>query len=201
MMKAIPDGSKPVLGLRERKKVKTLNAIQAHALRLFREQGYEDTTMEQIAQAAEVSLSTIFRYFPTKEDLVLRDALDPAFFSAFRKQPAGLSPIKALRAAFHEAFTQISTVAEGMREREELMLAVPELRARMLDEFAGSLRFLVEVLAERTGHSSDDFAIQTLAGAVVGIVIAVWFMPIGKDKDYPTLVDEALAQLEAGFPL
>lgn len=201
MMKAMPDGSKPLLGLRERKKVKTLNAIQEHALRLFREQGYENTTMEQIAQAAEVSLSTIFRYFPTKEDLVLRDAFDPAFFGAFRKQPAGLSPIEALRAAFREAFIQISNQAEGMREREELMLAVPELRARMLDEFAKSLQFLVEVLADYTGRSRDDFAIQTLAGAVVGVLIAVWLLPPGRDKNYSTLFDQALEQMEAGFPL
>ena len=199
MMVATPEGVQPVLGLRERKKAKTRNAIQEHALRLFREQGYDATTVEQIAQAAEVSLSTIFRYFPTKEDLVLRDAFDPAFYNALREQPAGLSTIGALRAAFREALTLTS--AESMREREELMLAVPELRARMLDEFAGSLKFLVEMLAERTGRSSDDFAIQTLAGAVVGISIAVWFMPTGTDKDYPTLVDEALAQMEAGFPL
>jgi transcriptional regulator GlxA family with amidase domain len=53
-------------GLRERKKTKTRAAIREHALRLFREQGYEATTVEQIAEAAEVSHSTFFRYFPTK---------------------------------------------------------------------------------------------------------------------------------------
>ncbi len=187
-----------MLGLRERKKAKTRNLIQEQALQLFREQGYEETTVDQIAEAAEVSLSTLFRYFPTKEDLVLRDAFDPAFFSAFRKQPAELSPIRALRAAFHEALKQMST--EDVLERENLMLTIPELRARMLDEFAGSIQTLNVLLAERVGGSADDIAIQALSGAVVGVVIAAWFRP-GDIKDLPDRVDQILGLLEAGFPL
>lgn len=71
-------GEKPLLpGLRERKKAKTRAAIQHEALRLFREQGYDETKIEQIAAAVEVSESTIYRYFPTKEDLVLWDEFDP----------------------------------------------------------------------------------------------------------------------------
>lgn len=78
-------------GLRERKKAKTHAAIQEHAMRLFAEQGYEATTVEQIAAAAEVSPSTLFRYFPTKQDIVLHDALDPLLFAAFGEQPPELS--------------------------------------------------------------------------------------------------------------
>ena len=65
------------VGLRERKKQKTRESIQRTALRLFERQGYEETTIEQIAAAAEISESTFFNYFPTKEDVVLYDAYDP----------------------------------------------------------------------------------------------------------------------------
>jgi AcrR family transcriptional regulator len=71
--------------LRERKKVKTRAAIQQHALRLVREQRYEATTVEQIADAAEVSPSTFFRYFPTKKAVALYDDPDPLFMLRSRR--------------------------------------------------------------------------------------------------------------------
>ncbi|HZZ53933.1 MAG TPA: TetR family transcriptional regulator, partial [Trebonia sp.] len=88
--------------LRERKKARTRAAIREHALRLFREQGYDATTVEQIAAAAEVSPSTFFRYFPTKEDVVLQDGFDDRMFEAFDRQPPSLTPIAALRVAMRE---------------------------------------------------------------------------------------------------
>ena len=75
-------------GLRERKKEKMRAAIQRQALRLFREQGYDATTVSQIANAAEVSESSFFRYFPTKEDLVRWDEFDPLIVEAIKAQPA-----------------------------------------------------------------------------------------------------------------
>src|SRR4029077_7864141 len=92
-------------GLRERKKARTRAAIRQHALRLFREHGYQATTVEQIAAAAEVSPSTFFRYFPPKEDVVLRDALDTRMLEAFSRQPPGLAPVPAIRAAIKESLS------------------------------------------------------------------------------------------------
>ena len=74
-------------GLRERKKAKTRAAIQHEAIRLFSEQGYEATTIEQIAEVVEIAPSTFFRYFRAKEDLVLTDEYDPLIIEAFRAQP------------------------------------------------------------------------------------------------------------------
>ncbi len=98
----------PQPGLRERKKARTRASIREHALRLFREQGYQATTVEQIAAAAEVSPSTFFRYFPTKEDVVLQDDMDTRMIEALERQPAGLSPLGAVRAAIREVFTGYS---------------------------------------------------------------------------------------------
>src|ERR1700756_5536364 len=95
-------------GLRERKKARTRAAIRQHALRLFREHGYQATTVEQIAAAAEVSPSTFFRYFPTKEDVVLRDDLDTRMFEAFERQPPSLSQVAAWRAAIKEVLATLT---------------------------------------------------------------------------------------------
>src|SRR5258708_12950629 len=117
-------------GLRERKKARTRAAIREHALRLFREQGYDATTVEQIAEAAEVSPSTFFRYFPTKEDVVLQDEYDELIVEAFRAQPPELTPLQAMRAALHEVIGHLSP-RDHAEEDERLQLSpqVPQLRA------------------------------------------------------------------------
>jgi AcrR family transcriptional regulator len=191
------------LGLRERKKAKTRAAIQQHALRLIQEQGYDATTVEQIAEAAEISPSTFFRYFPTKEDVVLYDDLDPLFIAAFEAQPPSLSPIEALRGALRTVFTG-APVAQMERqwERARLGLAVPELRMRMLDQLAAAVQLMAELVAKRVGRRADDLAVRTYAGAVIGGLMAAMLTLIEDPTADPlALMDESLAYLEAGLPL
>jgi hypothetical protein len=93
---------------------------------------------------------------------------------AFLGQPPGDAPIKALRAAFRAVFDTLSNQQVSQRqERTQLILSAPELRAAMLDQLASAMRLLAHVIAERTGHQPDAMAVRTLAGAVVGVVIAV----------------------------
>jgi AcrR family transcriptional regulator len=202
-VRSVPDGPAPVLGLRERKKVKTRAAIREHALRLFREQGYAETTVDQIADAAEVSPSTFFRYFPTKEDVVLDDEFDPMLAAAFRSQPPELTPIQAVRATIRSVFAGMSEEAkERARERDLLVKTVPELRIAVLDEYTRSLRLLARLVAERLGREENDVAVRVFAGAMVGVTLAV--MELGTQRpvaDIGELMDEALAMLEAGLPL
>src|SRR4249920_2154990 len=73
--------------LRERKRIRTRLMIQTEALRLFTEQGYAQTTVEEIADAAAISPRTFFRYFPTKEDVVLWDEYDPQVGELFAARP------------------------------------------------------------------------------------------------------------------
>ena len=123
-------------GLRERKKARTRASIREHALRLFREQTYQGTTVEQIAAAAEVSPSTFFRYFPTKEDIVLQDDMDTRMIEALERQPTSLGPLSAVRAAIREVFTSYTQAdLDLLGETTALTMTVPEVRARAMDEF------------------------------------------------------------------
>jgi AcrR family transcriptional regulator len=198
-------------GLRERKKASTRAAIREHAFRLFRAQGYDATTVEQIADAAEVSPSTFFRYFPTKEDVVLQDDLDLLWLEAIQQQPPEVGPIAALRAGVHAAFARMGEDEWAqLRETTELVMAVPAVRARMLEEMARTTQALAEAVAERSGHDPGDFAVRALAGAVVGVAMAAWFdqggdlMAFDDQTKLATFADKferGLALLEAGLPL
>ena len=198
--------NKPQSSLRERKKARTRASIREHALRLFRDQGYDATTVEQIAAAAEVSPSTFFRYFPTKEDVVLRDNLDDRMFEAFERQPPSMTPIAALRAAMREGIAP-HTPAEWEEFREALALgmAVPEVRARMMDELTRTIEAAVDALAKRTGRPRDDLAVRVWAGAVFGVIMAVMgphtYSEGNVDVQSFERIDEALALLEDGLPL
>jgi AcrR family transcriptional regulator len=202
-MRPLSDDDLPV-GLRERKKAKTKTAIQQQALRLFHEYGYHATTVEQIADAAEVSPSTFFRYFPSKEEVVLYDAFDPLLLDSLRAQPADLNAIQALRASMREVFGAPPPQEMALQqERDRLIRAVPELRARMLDEFVKTLQVLADALADRTGRRSDDPAVRTLAGAVIGVGIGIWYTAgnHATPQDYIAALDTALAHLERGLTL
>ncbi|WP_199191433.1 acyl-CoA-like ligand-binding transcription factor [Amycolatopsis sp. CA-126428] len=190
-------------GLRERKKAKTRAAIQRHALRLFHEQGYSATTVDQIAAAAEISPSTFFRYFPTKEATVLYDPFDPVLIEAALAQPPELSPAAALRATADTIRAQIPAEEwERERRRQVLVFREPELRTAVMDKFAEGIDLLAGMAARRTGRSADDFEVRNWAGAVVGVVMAA-FAGAAADPGADTLVilDQALAHLEAGLPL
>ncbi len=199
----MPQREPAVPGLRERKKAKTRAAIQTHALRLFREHGYDATTIEQIADAAEVSQSTFFRYFPTKADLVTWDEFDPLIMDTFRQQPSDVSPVAALHCAFDAVFAAMS--GERITEQQDriaLMLSVPELRAATLDQLASGIGLLATLVAERTGRDPDDPGVRTLAGAITGTLMVV-MLRLAEDPtvDVRTELDTAMTQLEQAFTL
>lgn len=190
-------------GLRERKKARTRAAIQSHALRLFTERGYEATTIEQIIDAADVSASTFFRYYPTKESVVLFDEFDPLIIAAYRAQPADLSPVTAMRRALQEAFTGLTEAQRvEQRTRLALVLGVPALRGAMLDQLSQAMLLLSEAIAERGGRARNDFAVRALAGAIVGTMFAVLAeLADHPEADMVDLTDRAFSLLESGLPL
>lgn len=196
-------GTRPAVGLRERKKAKTRAAIQRHALRLFKEQGYAETTIDQIAEAAEVSPSTYFRYFPTKEAVVVNDEHDGLMVAALLAQPAELAPIPAIRAALRVVYDSIDpeTWAEE-NERAKLMFAEPDLRIAVFDEIVRTLNMFTDALAQRCGRPPADFQIRVIAGAVLGALSATTHNGSARlGPEYFGIADRCLAFLEAGLPL
>jgi len=189
--------------LRERKKVKTRLAIREHAMALFKDQGYDRTTVEQIAAAAEVSPSTFFRYFPSKEEVVLQDDYDALLIAAFHAQKADVPPLRALRNAITEVFSSMPESQQAQEaERIRIMSAVPELRARMLAQVSEMIQMLADAVAERVGRESDDFEVRTFAGALVGVALGIAADPHDDPGlDYLNQFDRALALLESGLPI
>jgi AcrR family transcriptional regulator len=190
-------------GLRERKKAKTRAAIQEHALRLFREQGYEATTVEQIADAAEVSPSTFFRYFGSKEDVVAYDAWDPPVFAAWRAAAADLGPIGAMRQAIVVVFGSMTPEQKAeMMGRGRLLLSEPDLRAAAIGELIRSSQMILDELASMLGRSADDFELRVFTGGFIGSFIAAVLPAISDpDADFVALANRALDFVEHGLPL
>jgi AcrR family transcriptional regulator len=195
--RSMPEADRPV-SLRERKKVKTRDAIRREAFRLFDESGYANTTVEQIADAAEVSPSTFFRYFPSKESVLLADDQDPVMLAALERQPAELSPMAAVRRAAEETFAAMSEDQwEVERTRQRLIFSIPEIKAATYDEYHRTIRIFTEALSRRLGRDRDDFELRVFAGALTGAIMGV------VNEEPLSIADmfRALDFLENGMPL
>jgi AcrR family transcriptional regulator len=191
-------------GLRERKKQKTRWAIQEHALRLFAQQGYDETTVEQIAAAAEISPSTFFRYFKTKEDVVTQDQYDPLLVELFAEEPQDRTPLAAMRDIMRKVFAQMPpSEREKIAERTKLIMAVPALRARTYENMVGTIEMIAGMVGRRLGRKPDDLAVRIFAGAVVGALIAALLAWTERDcrDDLGEILDKTMAQLESGLSL
>lgn len=197
-MKPPSDQARTVPGLRERKKARTKATIQREAVRLFREQGYTATTIEQIAEAAEVAPSTVFRYFSTKQDLVFSHDYDLPFTMLFQAQSPDLTPIQAERRAIRSILDDISDQELALqRERWVLILSEPELWGASLGNITRSMQVMSEQVAKRAGRSPGDASVRAYTGAVFGVMLQVsldWAND--PDMDFAVALDEALVCLE-----
>ncbi len=169
----------PRSGLAVRKKERTRRQLAEAAAELFSERGYAGTTIDDIAAAVDVSPRTFFRYFPTKEDLVVAigaTSLD-LFLEAFRARP----PDESLQVAVREAISQ--SLAAGWEDTTKirsfltLLRETPALRARWLEEAYGKRDLMAEVIAARTGSDPADLRNLLIAGAItltINTALQVW---------------------------
>jgi AcrR family transcriptional regulator len=184
-------------GLRERKKSRTRETVRREAFRLFELNGYAQTTVDQIAEAADVSPRTFFRYFPTKESVLFNDDLLSPIIEAFLVAPAHLSPVAAYRHAAADVFTAMAEPDyDYLIARQRLLYALPEAKGALWNEHIGAIRVLTAAIAERLGRPEDDAQMRVTAGAIIGVFMAV-------SDDAPMSGEaflDALAILDDGLP-
>jgi AcrR family transcriptional regulator len=155
-------------GLRERKRRQTRERIAGAALTLFLEQGFEATTVDEIAAAADVSKRGFFDYFPTKEDVVAawQDEFSNALLAAVAARPAK----EPLTKVVQEALT--STIVEAINPQSlaigQLIKSTPALRARDHLKYAKLEQGLAEALATRAKSKPDQLRIRLLAMMTIG---------------------------------
>ncbi|MFI6905362.1 TetR/AcrR family transcriptional regulator [Nonomuraea sp. NPDC050394] len=160
-------------GLRERKKVRTRHALIEAALRLFAEKGYEETTLAEIAAAADVSTRTFFSYFDSKEDVLFHDGglrLEAAL-DMVRQRPPG-EPIGELLLRVSESslnWTAKEDLALDLSpERVDLIMSVPALQAKALHLLFDSQLRLAKALHEAYPDELGLLEAATIVGSLVG---------------------------------
>ncbi|MER7768625.1 TetR family transcriptional regulator [Kitasatospora sp. NPDC096140] len=190
------------LSLRERKKLKTRQTIRREAYRLIAEQGYENTTVEQIAAAAEVSPSTFFRYFATKEDLVLSDEYDPAMIAALLARPADEPFLTSCREAIRSLLRQLLRHdREELYTRMRLVTEVSALRAGVARSSSNPQRLFLTALTRRAGVEEPTYEMRVTAAAIAAATteaLLQWAAADGRE-DIADLIDHTFALLESGF--
>jgi AcrR family transcriptional regulator len=183
---------------RQRKKTATRDRIRACALRLFREQGYDATTVEQIAAAAGVSHMTFFRYFPAKEDVALSDSYDPLIAEMIEQTPVTQPVIQRIRTVLVQGLRQVyDTDRDTMLAQNKLIVSTPALRERLWANQIATQQVILRALGN--GERGPDTAFQarvTVAACLAAATTAVltWTENDGV-PELPDLIEQAFDTL------
>jgi AcrR family transcriptional regulator len=169
--------------------------IQVHALRLFADKGFQATTIEEIAAAAEIAPRTFFRYFPTKEEVVFWSEYPPMLAGFVAARPDDEPALTALHHGIVDGLAAIWD-QDGGRTLQRLRLAfrTPALHPRMRQQQAHWAAGLVEILADRLGERPDNLQVRAIAAAVaaaVWVAAEEWQAQDGREE-LGALIDQAL---------
>jgi AcrR family transcriptional regulator len=185
--------SEPVPDWRQRKKAATRDRIRACALRLFREQGYEATTVAQIAAAARVSHMTFFRYFPAKEDVALADGYDPLIASLIAQTPAAWPLTRRIRTVLVQGLRQVyDTDREAMLAQNKLIVSTPVLRDRLWADQMATQELILQALGPRPSFRTRVIVAACLAAASTAVL--TWVENDGT-PELPDLINQAFEAL------
>jgi AcrR family transcriptional regulator len=190
-------------GLRERKKLRTRHALGAAALELAVRHGLDGVTVEQIAEAADVSPRTFFNYFSSKEEAVVAADVERARATAERlaARPADEPVLTSVRAVVREMVDGADARARDWVRQVRLVRANPALVPHQLAAYAAIEAQLAAVIAERTGLAADDLYPALTAAAVMSATRTATTRWLASDgaTDLVSWLDEALDLLETGL--
>ncbi|TDC79204.1 TetR family transcriptional regulator [Streptomyces hainanensis] len=184
--------------LRERQRSETRRAIQAHAVRLFTDRGYDVVTVADVAAAAGVSAMTVYRHFPTKEDLVLVE--QPVLLIAERvAASAATEPlVRRVGGALVEAAAALTSGGEAderfLLDCLRLMVATPALRARHLDSQYALQQAVVDALGVDAADADAAFPARAATSACLAALhtaLTRWAEDDGRTP-LPELIERAL---------
>lgn len=184
-------------GLRERKKIKAMRHIQDTALRLFGEHGFTSVTIERVADEAEVSPSTVYRYFGTKEQLVLYDETDPDLLRRFDSLLGEHSPVEALRRVLKD-MDFLPEDESLLHTRLHFVLTEPSVRKALAAEIDQAEAVLRDILAIHTGLGLDSLRLRVVVSSLVHALIALieYWHDTGYREPLEDLVDETCAMFD-----
>jgi AcrR family transcriptional regulator len=191
-------------GRRERKKQLVHDELTRRAFALFAERGFDRVSVEDITEAADVSRTTFFRYFPTKEDVLVQwmRAVGEETAAALLARPRDEPPLVALRAALLTLAQVYASDTERAALVEQLRRGSPTVRAAYRDKVAQWEDLLAAALAERTGSSAErDLAPRLLARLAMAAVTAAQDTWAAGEQagDVLPLLDEALSAIDDPF--
>lgn len=197
------DRGSPPPGLRERNHERTRGEIASEALRLFQQHGFERVTVDDIARASGVSRRTFFRYFETKEDVLLPD--DPSHLrelhDALGARPADETPFEAVRSAVLTLAVAYDTGGAELLARSRLAIDTPSVQARGLAHQAAWETAICDFVADRMGRSRAELFPQLLAAACMAALRAALLTWLDTDgaADLVALAAEALDTVGDGL--
>jgi AcrR family transcriptional regulator len=188
--------------LRERKRVAAMRRVQDAAYDLFEREGFDRVTIEQVAAAAEVSPSSVYRYFGTKEQLVLWDEYDPAAFQRFAEELATHPPLEAFRRAVAGVGDRFFGPDEArIRRMTTFAYEEPSVHRLVLHQLEDAAQGIATLTAGSIDRGPGDLEVQVFARAVVSVIdsgLRYWYRQ-GFEPDLAAVIDEGLALLAGGF--
>lgn len=188
----------PSPGLRERKKEQTRERLRSSAFQLFTERGYDNVTVDEVAEHAEVSKSTLFRYFETKEDLVLADsrAHGQLLMATFAERPTDEPVLASLRAALVSVVAGLQGDRQRFLQRTLIVADAPTLSVRALERQAAWEDDLTALILPRLQGRDDAETRASVLAAASLAVLRVATRRWAATDDGSQLIDHLLPALD-----